>query len=338
MKEVVHMKLSILDPSSVSQGQTSRQALDVSRQLAVLADKWGYTRYWMTEHHGMSGFASSAPEVLLSYMGAHTAKIRLGTGAVLLPYYKPYKVAEVHCTLASLFPDRIDLGIGRAPGGPAEASLALSDHYLQQVWHMPEHVKELLDFLYSPVQGKPAVFPVPPVAPQAWLLGTSEKSASLAAEQGMFYAYADFMSENNGAEIVQHYRDHFKSSEHHASAHVIVAVSAVCADTSEKAEDIAWSGLVWSIQKEKGEGDEGVPSIEEARAYSLNEGEAEKIAKMKDGMIIGTPSEVVARLRSIQTLHQADEMMIITTTYLAEDKLRSYELIAKKVLKEHSFE
>lgn len=324
------MKLSILDSSPISTGESAHEALETSKELAVSADKWGYTRYWMTEHHAMNGFASSAPEVLLSYIGAHTNRIRLGTGAVLLPYYKPYKVAEVHHTLASLFPGRIDMGIGRAPGGPAEASNALSDHFLQQVRNMPGLVKELMDFLHTSVPGKPVVSPLSPEPPKAWLLGTSEKSALLAAEQGMLYAYADFMSDNDGTAIIQHYRDQFKPGPYNDSSKVIVAASAVCAETSEKAEDITYSGLIRAIQKEKGE--DSVSSIKEAKEYAVNDTEAEVIARLRRKVVAGTPSEVAAGLKSIQSGYQADEIMIITTTILPEDRLRSYELLARRLI------
>lgn len=141
------MKLSILDQSPISTGKTSRNALNASVDLARLGDELGYTRYWIAEHHDFSGLACPNPDVMLGIIGAQTEQIRIGAGAVLLPHYKPYRVAETYNLLATLYPGRIDLGIGRAPGGSAEASMALSGNFLENVRHMPEKLDELLQFL-----------------------------------------------------------------------------------------------------------------------------------------------------------------------------------------------
>jgi luciferase family oxidoreductase group 1 len=141
------LKLSILDQSPISWGYTPQQALQASMELAKAGERLGFIRYWIAEHHNFSGLTCSAPEVMLSYIGASTKSIRIGAGAVLLPHYKPYRVAETYNMLATLFPGRIDLGIGRAPGGSAEASMALSDNFLENVRKMPNAVEELLHFL-----------------------------------------------------------------------------------------------------------------------------------------------------------------------------------------------
>ena len=198
------MKLSILDQSPISSNQTAKEALNESMELAKLGELLGYTRYWITEHHDLTGLASSAPEVMLGYIGANTNTIRIGSGAVLLPHYKPFKVAEVYNTLATLFPGRVDVGLGRAPGGSAEATNALSDNFLQNVYKMPSLVKEFLHFLDSDFPSdhefsKISASPVPEVAPVPWLLGTGKKSALLAAENGLSYAFGHFMSEEDGA-------------------------------------------------------------------------------------------------------------------------------------------
>src|SRR5699024_7757134 len=144
----VCMKLSILDQSPISTGKTSRNALNASVDLARLGDELGYTRYWIAEHHDVSGLACTSPDAMLSIIGAQTEQIRIGAGAALLPHYKPYRVAETYNLLATLYPGRIDLGIGRAPGGSAEASMALSGNFLENVRHMPEKLDELLQFLH----------------------------------------------------------------------------------------------------------------------------------------------------------------------------------------------
>jgi len=330
------LKISILDQSPISSNQTAQDALLQSMKLAQAGEKLGYTRYWIAEHHDLSGLACSAPEVMLSYIGAHTSTIRLGAGAVLLPHYSPYKVAEVYNMLATLFPGRMDLGIGRAPGGSAEATEALSGNFLQRVWKMPELVSDLLHFLendfpeghlFSKVQASP----LPPVPAVTWLLGTSKKSAILAAENGMNYAFGQFMSDKDGAEIIGQYRENFKPRKDGQKPQVIITISAFCGETQEKAEEIALSSLIWSIQKGKGEGSR-VPSFEEAKNYVLNDLEKEKILKMKEKILIGNPQQVKERLVRIQNDCHADEIMIVTITHDFKDKIQSYKLIAEEVL------
>lgn len=331
------MKLSILDQSPISSGKTAKEALIESMMLAKLGEELGYTRYWITEHHDLHGLASSAPEVMLGYIGANTNTIRLGSGAVLLPHYKPFKVAEVYNTLATLFTDRIDVGIGRAPGGSAEATNALSDNFLQNVFNMPSLMKDLLHFLdddfpseheYSKISASP----IPEIAPVPWLLGTSKKSALLAAEYGLSYTFGQFMSDGDGATIIQAYLDAFTPRKQGQPPKVIVTVSTICAETTEKANEIALSSLIWALQKAKGEGKRGVPSIQHAKEYQLDDREKESFEKMKKKIIIGNPEEVKQQLIELQETYKVDELMLNTITYSIEDRLNSYQLIAKELL------
>jgi luciferase family oxidoreductase group 1 len=325
------MKLSILDQSPISSNQSAKEALHESMKLAQAGEKLGYYRYWIAEHHDLPGLACSAPEVMLSYIGAHTNKIRIGSGAVLMPYYKPYKVAEVFNTLATLFPNRIDIGIGRAPGGSAEASNALSDNFLQQVWNMPNLVKDLLQFLDDDFP-KVAASPLPEIAPVPWILGTSKKSALFAAENGLSYVFGKFMSDNDGASIIQKYKDSFTPRKQGDHPTVILTVSAICAETNERAEEIALSSLIWSLLKEKGERKHGVPSIEEAKAYVLNQTDKTTLDKMKQNMIIGNPCVVEQKLNELKALYHVDEIMIVTITHSPKDRIQSYQLIVDKIL------
>ncbi|HYK74024.1 MAG TPA: LLM class flavin-dependent oxidoreductase [Pseudoneobacillus sp.] len=330
------MRLSILDQAPISANQTAREALNASMRLAQVGEELGYTRYWMAEHHDLPGLACPAPEVMLGYIGANTNKIRIGSGAILLPHYKPYKVAEVFNLLATLFPGRIDLGIGRAPGGSAEATNALSDQFLQQVWNMPKSVKELLQFLDDDFPSeneftKLSAAPVPEIAPVPWLLGTSKKSALLAAEYGMAYTFGQFMSDQDGAAIIGQYLDSFKPRKQGDLPQVVLTISAICAETNEKAEEVALSTLIWALQRGKGSG-AGVPSIEEAKQYPLNEAEQETIEKMKQKMMIGDPHKVKEKLAELAEQYKADEIMIVTITHSPEDKIQSYKLIAEQCL------
>lgn len=330
------MKLSILDQAPVLSGKTPQDALKESMKLARFGEKLGYTRYWIAEHHDFPGLASSAPEVMLGYIGANTEKIRIGAGAVLLPHYKPYKVAETFNMLATLFPNRIDLGIGRAPGGSAEASIALSGNFLENVRNMPNSIKDLLHFLYNnypsdQMFSKITAHPFPETAPVPWILGTSEKSAIQAAENGTAYAFGHFMSDKEGIEIVNTYRRSFRKNEGIQESQVIVTVSVICAETTEQAEELALSWFLSKIQIDKGEKNKGIPTIEEVKKYSFTSEEEERIKEMRQKMIIGNPKEVKEKLVEVQSAYNADEMMIVTITNSYESRKKSYELIAKGI-------
>ena len=331
------MKLSILDQSPISSNQTAKEALNDSLKLAQAGESLGYIRYWVTEHHDLPGLASSVPEVILSYIGANTNTIRIGSGAVLLPHYKPFKVAEIYNTLATLFPNRIDVGIGRAPGGSAEATNALSDNFLQNVYKMPSLVKDLLHFLDDdfPAEheySKISAAPIPEVSPVPWLLGTSKKSALLAAENGISYTFGQFMSDKDGPSIIQEYLDAFTPRKQGQTAEVMVTASVICAETTEKAHEISLSALIWELQKAKGEGHRGVPSIEEAKQYKLDDREKDTLDNMKKNIIIGNSQEVKQKLIELQSAYKADEIMLSTITYSAEARRNSYRLIANELL------
>ncbi|MDN4493538.1 LLM class flavin-dependent oxidoreductase [Ureibacillus aquaedulcis] len=330
------MKLSILDQSPISSDQTASDALNESLNLAKACDQFGYTRYWIAEHHDLPGLACSAPEVMLSLIGANTKQIRIGCGAVLLPHYKPYKVAEIYNMLSTLFPNRIDLGIGRSPGGSAEATNALSDNFLQKVFKMSDLVDELLHFLKNDFSNehqfsKITAAPVPENPPIPWMLGTSEKSALLAAQNGLPYAFGLFMSDLDAVSIIDKYRKTFNSNQFSPAPKVLLTVPVVCADTTEKAEEIAWSPLVWQIMQDRGEG-QTVPSIQEAKSYELTDQEKEQLKKLKQKMIIGTPYEVKNSLANLQSIYNVDEFMILTITHSPIDRIQSYKLMAEEIL------
>ncbi|KZE67829.1 luciferase [Fictibacillus phosphorivorans] len=332
------MKLSILDQSPIAYGKNAHEALQASMELAKAGEQLGYARYWIAEHHDFSGLSCSAPEVMLGYIGAHTEKIRLGAGAVLLPHYKPYRVAETYNLLATLFPGRIDLGIGRAPGGSAEATMALSENFLENVRKMPNAIKQLLQFLHhdfppEDLFSKIKASPVPEIAPVPWILGTSHKSAVLAAEYGTAYAFGHFMSDKLGPEIVASYKKQFRSSKTQEVPETIIAVSIICAETTEKAEQLALPGILWKKQNSEGRGDRGIPSIEEAQKLISSDQQTKLLHEARRKMVIGSPSVVIEELNKLQEIYEADEMMIVTITDRYEDRIRSYELLANEIRK-----
>lgn len=327
------VKLSILDQSPISSNQTAQAALHTSVQLAQLGEQLGYERFWIAEHHDLYGLACPNPDVMLSLIGSQTNSIRIGAGAVLLPYYKPFRVAETYNLLATLYPNRVDLGLGRAPGGSAEVSLALSDNYLKQVGKYSELIDELTNFIHGTVPedelfAKIKASPVPEVAPKLWLLGTSNRSGVLAAEKGMAYSFGHFMSDFDGIEIVNHYREKYRE-QHKGEPEVIVAVNAICAETTEAAHELAKSTLAWSLLQEKNSDDLRVPSVGEVDAMDWTAEDMDKMNRRKEKMIIGNPDEVAGHLRQLAAAYEADELMIVTITHEADAKFMSYKLIAE---------
>mgnify|MGYP001187636260 FL=1 len=323
------MKLSILDQVPVSAGVTPKQAIEETIKLAKAADELGYTRYWVAEHHDLDGLASPAPDILLGIIGSVTKRIRVGSGAVLLPNYKPFNIAERYNVLATLFPGRVDIGIGRAPGGSAEVSIALADNFLDKVRSFPELIDELLHFLHQDfpeghLYAKIAPSPVPEKTPTPWLLGTSGKSAILAAEKGLPYVFGHFMSGEDGPAIVKTYREQCKKTEPIA----FVAVSVICAETTEEAEELALSNYVWKLQQDKGIAKNGVPSVEEAKRYPFTKEELETVQNMKEKLIVGNPKKVKQKLEQLQKEYEVDELMIVTITHSYEARKKSYELLA----------
>ncbi|MFD2333654.1 MsnO8 family LLM class oxidoreductase [Cohnella sp. GCM10020058] len=336
------MKLSILDQAPVVAGQRPGDALRSSALLAQAGERLGYSRYWLAEHHGLGGLACSTPEVMLGMIGAMTSRIRLGAGAILLPYYKPYKVAETFRLLAALFPGRIDLGVARSPGGPAEISMALSDNYLERALRMPDDFAALVRYLNDKVPGTRApeqgdsidaatasarAPDASSTGPAPWVLGTSVKSAGLAAAYGTGYAYGYFMNRENAEEAIAEYRAGFDRSRGERPC-VVLAVSAVCAETQERAEEIARGIRAWRLLAGQGRGEAGIPGPDEAaRLLGLSDSAGPDGSGLEHAMIVGGPARVRDGLSELRETFGADELMIVSYAHDFADRVRSYELI-----------
>ncbi len=321
------MKLSILDQAPVSVNMSAGEALKNSVKLAELGDELGYTRFWLAEHHGMNDLSSSAPEVTLGGIGMVTESIRLGSGATLLPYYKPYKVAEVFNTLASLYGDRIDIGIGRAPGGDNKASEALSDNYLQHVFKMPDLVSELQSYINNDEKILKAM-PLPDNKPELWMLGTSEKSAIFARDNNMNYCFGKFMSSSSPKDVLNTYRENGSPGE------IIVTVNVFCHADEKYASELARSYAVNQALKSTGRAFDGIAGLEDTAAAELTEDEEKETEKILSNLIIGTPETVGKELADMSKDYRVDEFMIVTITHNIEDKLNSYRLLAEHLLKQ----
>jgi luciferase family oxidoreductase group 1 len=326
------MILSVLDQSPISEGSTGGDALRNSIDLAQLAESLGYNRYWIAEHHATPMLASPSPEALIGPIGALTSRIRVGSGGVMLPHYSPLKVAETFSMLAGLFPGRLDLGIGRAPGTDQLAMFALQrDRRHAAPDDFPEQLAELLGYLENTLPpdhpfAHVAHLPGRPEAPEVWLLGSSPQSAIWAGELGLPYVFADFIN-SEGAHIAELYRERFAPSPRLQHPKLMVATWALCADSSEDAERLASSSrMAFSLLRSTGK-TIPVPTVETAMRFLEHPSAGLPIVRRRR-MTLGTPDVVRDGLESIVREYGAEELMLVTITHSHDARRRSYELIA----------
>lgn len=327
------MKLSILDQSPLIGGATPAEALKQTVELAKQAEKWGYHRFWVSEHHFSNRLAGSSPEVLLGHLSAVTSHIRIGSGGVMLPHYSAYKVAENFRVLEALAPGRIDLGIGRAPGGMPISSIALhhgerkrlGDQYPKQVEELKVYLHDLADEFYP----LPHLTASPKVetAPEVWMLGSSGGSARLAAKAGAGYTFALFINGEGGEDSVEQYINRFEPSVFGDKPRVSLAVFVLCAETEEQAEKLAVSLDLSLLANEQGLKLEGFPSYEEAQAYSYSPYEQKRVAANRQRMVVGTPASVKKQLTTLAKAYRTDELIAVTITHHMQDRLTSYRLL-----------
>jgi luciferase family oxidoreductase group 1 len=319
--------LSVLDQSPISEGSVGGDALRNSIELARSVEALGYVRYWIAEHHGTPMLASAAPEILIAAVAAATSRIKVGSGGVMLPHYSPLKVAEVFSMLAALYPGRIDLGIGRAPGSDRETMFALQrDRRQASPDDFPAQLAELLAYLEDDFpDGHPfarlAALPGGPERPEVWLLGSSTQSAIWAGELGLPYVFADFINPA-GAEIAQLYRDRFVPSRRRAVPYLGVAVSVVCAESDEEAQRLASSSRMAMTLLREGRLIP-VPPVDVALAFF-----EEHPPPTGRRAVVGSPATVRMGLEDVVAAYGADEAMIVTITYDHGARQRSYELVA----------
>ncbi|MBY9077710.1 LLM class flavin-dependent oxidoreductase [Paenibacillus sp. HN-1] len=328
------LKLSVLDQSPVSEGGSAAEALRQTAALAKETERLGYTRFWVAEHHGATGLAGSSPEVLAAHVAAVTSSIRVGAGGVLLPHYSPYKVAENFRVLEALHPGRIDLGIGRSAGGGALAVRALREHRREETDDFAGQLGDLAAYTQgaAPEGHRFAGLQAAPhadSAPQLWLLGASPGSARLAAERGMGLAYARFIAPQGEAGAIAEYRAHYRPSSAAPHPAVLVALFAVCAETSEEAERLASSSDLAAVLLARDHISSPTPSPESAASYPYTPFDRQLIRENRGHLLVGSPAEIRERLEAISSACRCEEIMIATVTHSFEDKLRSYRLIAE---------
>jgi luciferase family oxidoreductase group 1 len=327
------LSLSVLDQSPISRGMTTGEALRNSIDLARTADRLGYTRYWVAEHHASRMLACASPEALIGPLAAATTRIRVGSGGVMLPHYSALKVAETFRMLAAMFPDRVDLGLGRAPGSDPLTAWALQRDKRQAAPDdFPEQLAELLAYIRD---GLPAghrlsrMAELPPTneRPAPWLLGSSPQSGVWAAELGLPYAFADFIAPG-GAAIARRYVESFVPSSNLSEPRVVVAAWALCAETDAEAERLASSSRMAFAHFMTGNLIQ-VPPVDEALAFlAANADLLDTIVKRRRA-ILGSPSSVRTQLEALAAEYGASEVMVVTITHEHAARRRSYELLAE---------
>jgi luciferase family oxidoreductase group 1 len=328
------IQLSVLDLSPVSAGSTGAQALHNSLDLARLCDRLGFTRYWVAEHHNLPAIASSAPDIMIGQIAAITTHMRVGSGGVMLPNHAPLMVAERFKVLEALFPGRIDLGLGRAPGTDPATSYALrrrqgisdEDDFLERFSELMalERHSFPAGHPFHNVRAMPAETALPPI----FLLGSSDYSAQLAAQIGAAFSFAHHFATFDATEAMRLYRDNFQPSPELAKPYAILGTAVVCADTDEEADRLTTTIDLNIVRRNKGEYRPLAPP-EEAAAYPYTPADKATIARNRTKMSAGSPATVTAKLGALIEATKADELMITTMIFSHEARKHSYELLAQ---------
>ncbi len=326
------MRISILDQSHIPKNATAEQALQATAELAMLADQLGYTRFWVSEHHNMSTIAGSAPEVLLAYLAAKTKQIRLGSGGVMLPHYSALKVAENFRLLEALAPGRIDLGMGRAPGGDRLTASFLNPHNQFREADFIEQLHDVQNYLndsHKTESDKKKVMAIPLASgvPEQWLLSSSGQSGLFAAHFGMGFAFAHFINPTGGPTAVQHYKNQFKPSDnlHHPAA--LAAFFMFCSESEEKNFQVR-AVLDYRFLQLETRGSFAPVNYQDIKNTVYSSGEQQRIEYNRQRFLIGTPEEIKPALEKMAKDYQVEELMAANAAFEFEDRLRSYELLA----------
>ncbi|WP_436664266.1 LLM class flavin-dependent oxidoreductase [Alicyclobacillus acidoterrestris] len=328
------LKLSILDQSPISHGSDARVALQQTVQVAQLADRLGYHRLWVSEHHDAPTLAGSTPEILIAHLAAKTSRLRIGSGGVMLPHYSAYKVAENFRMLEALYPGRVDVGVGRAPGGMPRSTMALQEgkprgavDYMQQVADLRDYLTDALpeDHRFYGLTASPVIDTVP----EMWLLGSSDGSAYVAAQQGTAFSFAHFINGEGGTAAMQMYRDRFVPSRLCASPETSVAIFAFCADTEKEADKLASVLDLSLVFLANGQRADGVPTIEMAQSYPYSRYELALVKENRKRMVVGDKVSVKQQIEALAQAYGTNEVILCTNTARLEDRLHSFELVAE---------
>jgi luciferase family oxidoreductase group 1 len=319
---------SVLDLAPINQGATAADAFRDALDLARHAEGWGYRRFWMAEHHSMPGVASAATAVALAHIGAGTSSIRLGAGGIMLPNHAPLVIAEQFGTLESLYPGRVDLGLGRAPGTDQAAAYALRRNLQSDVNQFPRDVMELMGYFHPAEPGQRVrAIPGEGLDIPIWILGSSLYGAQLAAMLGLPYAFASHFAPQQMMEAIQVYRDTFKPSEQLAEPYVMLGFNAFAADSDEEARYLATSLQQAFVNLRSGMPTPLQPP-REMYLESLPLAQRASLDQIFQSSAIGSPATVAAATRAFIERTGADELMITSQIYDHRARLRSFEIVA----------
>ena len=329
------MRLCVLDQSGTAAGRTPADAVQESLALARHCDGLGYHRYWLAEHHNSAAQAGTAPEVLMAAIAATTRRIRVGSAGVMLPHYSALKVAEVFRVLEAIAPGRMDMGLGRAPGSDGRTAYALNPLAGEAADHFPAQVRDLLAWVSGaelpeghPFRGVTAQ-PAGPTVPDAWILGSSGYGAQVAAQFGLPYCFAHFITDGHGAaEAMELYRRAYRPSPRHPEPYGAVCVWALAADTGAEADRLFTSRAHWRLGRDRGIY-APMLSPEEVAAHPHTEAERARMAQLRARALVGPGAEVVARLRALADELGAAEVAVLGTAHDPAARRRSYTLLAE---------
>jgi len=323
------MRLSVLDQSTAATGRSEAESIRESVALAAHCEALGYARFWVSEHHNLPAIVGTAPEVLMAAIAATTQRIRIGSAGVMLPHYSALKVAEQFRVLEGLAPGRVDLGVGRAPGGEMRTARALNPYGSAGAEDFPEKVRDLQAWTAAPSHLGIAARPLGPFAPELWILGSSDYGARLAAEFGLPYAFAYFFSDGEGVDqALAAYRANYRPSARHPTPQATVCVWALAADTAEEAAFHALSRERWRVDRVRGAlGPLQSPEVVAARGFAPDEGEI--VASMRRKSFVGSGEQVAAKLAVLAEALQLDEIVVNTWAHDPVVRRRSYALLAQ---------
>jgi len=333
------LKLSVLDQSPVHDENPESSGLFTTIELAKLCDKAGYHRYWVAEHHDTPGYASPCPEMMVSNVAHATQRIRVGSGGVMLPHYSAFKVAETFKMLEAFHPGRIDLGVGRAPGGNPVSSEAISaPRQTIPAEYYPQQTRDLIGFISNNLPPQhpyhnATVVPRDVGAPGVWMLGSSDGSAEMAGELGAGFVLALFIgTHDRPPEIIARYKKAFQSNGSFASPQPMIAVAAICADTTEEARWLASSHTYWKVQAFR----HGLrdplfpPEVVMDKVKQLSPSDQAYYEETMNTMILGTPAQCQEELESVAKTFDVDEVMIVNVTHSFKPRINSYKMLAEQ--------
>lgn len=328
MSQLSRTRLSVLDLAPIREGGTIADSFNDSVCLAKLTESLGFTRFWLAEHHGLDGIASAATSVLIGHIAGHTQHMRIGSGGIMLPNHPPLVIAEQFGTLATLYPERIDLGLGRAPGSDGATMMALRRDPYAGVDDFPQRLAELQKFLGEP-QPDQRVRAIPGQGTEVpiWLLGSSLYSAQLAAREGLPFAFAAQFAPAQLDEALHVYREQFRPSSVLDAPYAMVGVPLIAADTDDKAEYLASTVRQKFLGMVRGQRGRAKPPVAE---LDWTPSEQVQVEGFLGAAIIGGPERIESGLERFLKRTQADELMLMTDTFDLEDRLESYRIVAER--------